>query len=84
MLDHEVEGLLVDPGDAGGLAAALRRMVEDRELRAACIAHAHCRLRAFDVGTLADEYVELYRRLLSSPLVPDSRRQSRALQSPHR
>jgi glycosyltransferase involved in cell wall biosynthesis len=84
MLDHGLDGLLVDPGDAAGLAAALRRMVEDGELRSACIAHAHSRLPAFDVGTLADEYLELYGSLLSSPLAADPRRQSRTLQSPHR
>ena len=34
LADHEREGLLVDPGDLAGLAAALQRLADDAELRA--------------------------------------------------
>ena len=33
MLDHERTALLVPPGDAGALAAAMRRLDEDADLR---------------------------------------------------
>jgi glycosyltransferase involved in cell wall biosynthesis len=63
MLDHEVDGLLVDPDDAPSLAAAVERLTEDEALRSACVAHARGRLRAFDVETLAEEYLDVYRAI---------------------
>jgi glycosyltransferase involved in cell wall biosynthesis len=64
MLEHEVDGLLVDPGDAPGLAAAIQRLTEDEPLRSACVAHACSRLPAFDVEHLADQYLGLYEPLI--------------------
>jgi glycosyltransferase involved in cell wall biosynthesis len=61
MLDHEVDGLLVEPGDDRGLAEAIRRLLEDEPLRSACVAHARTRLPAFDVDRLAEQYLEIYR-----------------------
>ena len=61
MLEHEVDGLLVDPGDALALAAAIRRLTDDEALQSACVAHARRRLRAFDVEVLAAQYLEMYR-----------------------
>ena len=65
MLEHEVDGLLVDPDDAPGLAAAVERITEDDGLRSACVAHARSRLRAFDVETFAGEYLDMYRTVES-------------------
>jgi glycosyltransferase involved in cell wall biosynthesis len=64
MLEHEVDGLLVDPGDAPGLAAAIQRLTEDEPLRSACVAHARSRLPAFDVEHVADQYLGVYQSLI--------------------
>jgi glycosyltransferase involved in cell wall biosynthesis len=64
MLEHEVDGLLVDPGDAPALAAAIERLTEDEPLRSACVAHARSRLPAFDVEHVADQYLGLYQSLI--------------------
>ena len=70
MLEHEVDGLLVDPGDVSSLVAAIRRMVTDEGLRSGCVAHAYGRLRNFDVRTLAEEYLDVYRGLLADHAAP--------------
>jgi colanic acid/amylovoran biosynthesis glycosyltransferase len=54
LVDDDVSGLLVSPGDAAGLAAAIRRLVEDPDLRARMGAAARARIeRDFDLGTNA-------------------------------
>jgi glycosyltransferase involved in cell wall biosynthesis len=47
LADHGREGLLVEPGDVAGLAAALRTLAEDGELRARLGAAACRRAAAF-------------------------------------
>ena len=84
MLEHEVDGLLVDPGDVCGLAAAVRRMVEDARLRTDCVAHAHDRLHDFEIGTLVEAYLDVYRGLLAGRVLPKSERQSASLHSSNR
>lgn len=57
----EPGALLVRPGDAAALGAALRRVLEDAEL-AACLAAAGAeRAAEFSMDSLAERYVELYR-----------------------
>ncbi|MHB2167005.1 glycosyltransferase family 4 protein [Alsobacter sp. R-9] len=56
-----VEGLLVPPGDAGALAEALRRMIQDPALRSSLGAAAHRRVLdafSFDAG-VADIFARL-------------------------
>lgn len=53
--------LLVPPGDAAALAAALRTLLADARLRARLGAAARDRVtRTFDVGRMADAYERLY------------------------
>jgi glycosyltransferase involved in cell wall biosynthesis len=66
MLQDGVDGLLVEPGDVNGLASAMLRMLADPDLRASSAAHARLRLPAFDVETIAGEYVALYRAVAGS------------------
>ena len=71
-----VTGLLVDPGDRGGLANALRRLVEDPELRArlAVAARAHVEQR-FDL----EREVERLAQLVRSAHESDSNRSDAAV-----
>ena len=61
MLDHESDGLLVDPGDAGALATAIGRLADDKALSSRCAAHARARLATFDIEVVAEQYLDLYR-----------------------
>jgi glycosyltransferase involved in cell wall biosynthesis len=62
MLTHEVHGLLVEPGRAPAIVAAVGRLIADNALREACVARARDRLRAFDVDILAAQYDALYQQ----------------------
>jgi hypothetical protein len=53
-VDDEMSGLLVTPGDSIDLAAAIRRLVEDPDLRASMGMAARARIeRDFDLTTNA-------------------------------
>lgn len=51
VVEHEVNGLLVDPGDPEGLAAAIGRLLEDPDLCARYVAAGHARRGEFDRET---------------------------------
>jgi glycosyltransferase involved in cell wall biosynthesis len=68
MLTDGIEGLLAPPGDAGGLAGAMLHMLADDALRCAVVNRARLRARAFDVASLADRYLALYRTLGAAQL----------------
>jgi glycosyltransferase involved in cell wall biosynthesis len=60
------EGLLVAPGDAAALAAALGRVLEDAALRARLGAAARRRVdEAFPVDRMVDETIAVYREALA-------------------
>jgi rhamnosyl/mannosyltransferase len=60
-----VSGLVVEPGDAGALAAALRRLVGDVELRTRLGRAARARVEAeFTAERMAARTVALYREVL--------------------
>lgn len=60
-----VDGLLHQPGDHAGLAAALTRMIEDRELRQRIAEAGKRRAREhFSVETMIARHHDLYRRLV--------------------
>lgn len=66
LVRHEETGLLVDATDPAQLAAALRRMVTDRELRDRVISGARRKVaEVFDNKQLIGDLVALYRRLTS-------------------
>lgn len=57
----EETGLLLPPGDAAALAAALSRVLEDADLRARLEDAAYARAREqFSVARMTDRYAELY------------------------
>lgn len=57
------DALLVPPGDAPALAAALRRIMDDRDLAAELVLSGEGRAATFSMDHLADRYLELYGRL---------------------
>jgi glycosyltransferase involved in cell wall biosynthesis len=65
LIEHEVSGLLVPPADAAALAAALARVLRDRELAARLARTGLDRVHAaFAPRRMVDDYEELYRRVL--------------------
>ena len=60
---NERDGLLVPPGEAAPLAAALGRLIRDQQRREALATAAASRAhREFTVSVMADSYEELYAR----------------------
>ncbi len=59
-----VDGLLVPPGDVDALAAALRRLLDDAELRARLGAAGVKRAEDFSPEVIGQQVRQLYDRLL--------------------
>ena len=72
---HGETGLLVPPGDAAALAAAIVELLEDAALRQRCGAAGLARVRqVFAVERMVDDTLQVYRAVASAP--PVRRRQS--------
>lgn len=56
--------LLVEPGDEHALAAALARIISDNELAARLVAGGVARAEDFSMRSLAQHYLQIYRKLL--------------------
>lgn len=70
LVEDEVTGLLVAPGDATALAAAIGRLARDHELRRRLGAAGRARAAAdFDLPRFRSAHVELYERLLAEARV---------------
>ena len=64
IIEHERTGLLVPPGDAGALAAAVNRLLEDRGLAERMAERARQNITAkFSTGALAPEYERFYEKV---------------------
>ncbi len=63
-LEDGVHGLLVDPGDAAALTAALGRLIDDAALRARLGAAARQRARDYDWSVVASRVEALYDAVL--------------------
>ncbi|GAC1476811.1 MAG: glycosyltransferase family 4 protein [Acidimicrobiales bacterium] len=59
-----LDAQLVPPGDASALAAALLRVLRDRDFAAQLVASGEQRAACFAMERLAERYLELYDRLL--------------------
>lgn len=68
LVDEEGNGLLVEPGNANELTAALEKMISDSAFRARCAARA--RPSILDKGMTADKMLEKYRTLYEAILNP--------------
>jgi phosphatidylinositol alpha-mannosyltransferase len=62
---HEVDAMLVPPGDHHALAEALRRVLRDPGLAAALRAAGSCRVGEFSMRSLAESYLVRYREVLA-------------------
>jgi phosphatidylinositol alpha-mannosyltransferase len=61
---HDVDALLVEPGDERALAAALAKVMANPRLSQRLIEAGHRRVEASSMRVLAESYVRLYERAL--------------------
>jgi glycosyltransferase involved in cell wall biosynthesis len=67
VIDHGRNGLLVPPREPDALAAAMRHLLDDPQRREKLTAEArHDAVERFDLATIHDQWVEVYRRCLQS------------------
>ena len=65
VIEDGESGLLVPPGDVGGFATAVTRLVNDDALRARLAAGARKRARIFDSDAMIERTAEVYNRVTS-------------------
>lgn len=63
VFSHGTEGMLVPPGDAAQLRAAMTSFISDETARLAAGRRAYERARAFDVHTYARRLADIYQRI---------------------
>jgi glycosyltransferase involved in cell wall biosynthesis len=61
---HGQEGILVEPGDAAALAAAIRRVASDRSLGIECARRGRERVQGFGVESMVESTERVYGKLL--------------------
>ena len=67
-VQHEVSGLLVEPGDVAGLQRSLERLIADPELAARQGLAARARAnRHYHASAVAEQTVDVYRSMLAQP-----------------
>ncbi len=71
------DGLLVPPGDVDALAAALNRVLADRDERDRLVASGAERAVEFSMDRLADRYLELYEQVTEAAPAPRGWRRRR-------
>jgi glycosyltransferase involved in cell wall biosynthesis len=66
MVTDGESGLVVEPGNQDALSVAIRRLLDDSNLRGQLAAGAHERARSFTVSAVVDRLEEIYRRAAPS------------------
>lgn len=64
IIDHNSNGLLVTPGNPQQLADAIMHIAQDEELRQEFIAQGQEKLKLFDISYTANQYVDVYEKVL--------------------
>jgi glycosyltransferase involved in cell wall biosynthesis len=65
LVEDGVTGLLVPPGDAGALAAAMKRMLKEPALAKTCASEAQKRVREnYSIEAMVEKTLALYRELI--------------------
>lgn len=67
VIGDQCEGLLIAPGDANALQAAMRTMIENESQRLLLGRHARARAQCFNIGQYTSNLLRIYRRLLAAP-----------------
>jgi glycosyltransferase involved in cell wall biosynthesis len=66
ILEHEVDALLVPPGDAEALARAIERLATDPDLRSRLVRSARNKVQdQFQASPMVDRYLAVYRRAVA-------------------
>lgn len=71
IVQHEVNGLLVTPNDAGAFAHAIARLERNRELRLRLGAQGRRSAEAYGPSTMAAAYAEIYQSVAAGVAVPE-------------
>ena len=64
IIDHNSNGLLVEPGNPQELADAIVKISQDEELKQHFIAQGQEKLKLFDINYTANQYVDIYEKVL--------------------
>ena len=75
------DALLVEPGDANALGAAITRVLIDSDLRESLVSSGRDRAVEFSMDSLASHYVELYRQVTTPTAQPRGWRSTRGNRS---
>jgi glycosyltransferase involved in cell wall biosynthesis len=70
LIEHGVNGVLVEPDDPVALAAKLEALIGDESLRVRLAHVGRARVQAFDWPRIADEYEVVYERVLPGATTP--------------
>jgi glycosyltransferase involved in cell wall biosynthesis len=70
LVDHARTGIIVPSQEVGALAAAMRRLLEDPELRERMGAAALRRAEHFKAGSVVPRIESIYRQLVAAPHRP--------------
>lgn len=64
IIDNELTGILIEPGDANALADAIMRIVKDESLRKLFVTNGQEKLKTFDINYTANQYANVYEKAL--------------------
>ncbi len=64
IIDNELTGVLIEPGDADALANAITRIAQDTSLRELFVTNGQEKLKTFDINYTANQYVDVYEKAL--------------------
>jgi len=69
IIEHEYSGLLIEAGDAEGLAKAIQRIAGNESLRKQLQVGAREKLKDFDISQTTRQYIQLYAELAGKPIM---------------
>jgi len=69
IISHQVDGLLVPPGDVESLASAILTVLRDPDLAARLAQNGRARVNRFDAARIVQEYEGVFRGVLSHDVV---------------
>jgi glycosyltransferase involved in cell wall biosynthesis len=72
LVDHGVDGLLVDPDDDEAMAEAVRRLLTERGLAQALARRAREKVEGFDWGVILPRWEQLYRQWMPGAAQPET------------